>query len=103
MFWCVLGMPVFKSSRKVQTFGSSLAMTLPAMFVKANEIEKGSVLKAHYGLDGVLVASWVDNPEELMKCLMEIMEELGENIRNSEEKTQQVRSASGDTRQVKTR
>jgi len=34
------------------------------MFVKANEIEKGSVLKVHYGLNGVLVASWVDKPEE---------------------------------------
>ena len=103
MFWCVLGMPVFKSSRKVQTFGSSLAMTLPAMFVKANEIEKGSVLKVHYGLDGVLVASWVDEPEELMKCLVEIMEKLGEDVRDSEELTQEVRLASGDTRQVKTR
>ena len=103
MFWCVLGMPVFKSSRKVQTFGSSLAMTLPAMFVKANEIEKGSVLKVHYGLDGVLVASWVDKPEELMKCLVEIMEKLGEDVRDSEELTQEVRLASGDTRQVKTR
>ena len=103
MFWCVLGMPVFKSSRKVQTFGSSLAMTLPAMFVKANEIEKGSVLKVHYGLDGVLVVSWVDEPEELMKCLVEIMEKLGEDVRDSEELTQEVRLASGDTRQVKTR
>ena len=73
-------MPVFKSSRKVQTFGSSLAMTLPAMFVKANEIEKGSVLKVHYGLDGVLVASWVDGPEALVKCLLEIMEKLDENV-----------------------
>ena len=74
-------MPVFKSSRKVQTFGSSLAMTLPAMFVKANEIEKGSVLSVHYGLGGVLVASWVDKPEELMRCLMEIMEKLDETVR----------------------
>jgi len=88
MFWCVLGMPVFKSSRKVQTSGSSLAMTLPAMFVKANEIEKGSVLKVHYGLDGVLVASWVDKPEELMKCLVEIMEKLDENVRKGKELTQ---------------
>ena len=73
-------MPVFKSSRKVQVFGSSLAMTLPAMFVKANEIEKGSVLKVHYGLNGVLVASWVDEPEALVKCLLEIMEKLDENV-----------------------
>jgi len=73
------------------------------MFVKANEIEKGSVLKVHYGLDGVLVASWVDKPEELMKCLVEIMEKLGEDVRDSEDLTQEVRLAGGDTRQVKTR
>ncbi len=88
MFWCVSSMPVFTSSRKVQTFGSSLAMTLPAMFVKANEIEKGSVLKVHYGLDGVLIASWLDNPEELMKCLMEIIEKLDDVGRKDKEKTQ---------------
>ena len=35
-------MPVFESERKVQAFGSSLAFTLPALFVKANEIKKGS-------------------------------------------------------------
>ena len=86
-------MPVFKSSRKVQTFGSSLAMTLPAMFVKANEIEKGSVMKVHYGLDGVLVASWVDRPEELMRSLVKIMEKLDENVQKSKEKTNEVRSA----------
>ena len=80
-------MPVFESSRKVQTFGSSLAMTLPAMFVKANEIEKGSVTNVLYGLDGVLVASWVDKPEELMKCLVEIMERLDETIRKGTEDT----------------
>jgi len=49
--------PVFESSRKVQIFGSSLAMTLPAMFVKACEIRKGSRLNVFYGLDGVLVLS----------------------------------------------
>ena len=70
-------MPVFKSSRKVQTFGSSLAMTLPAMFVKANEIEKGSVLKVHYNLNGVLVISNCDDPDNTRKCLIEIEKHLG--------------------------
>ena len=69
-------MPVFKSSRKVQTFGSSLAMTLPAMFVKANEIEKGSVLKVHYNLNGVLVISTCDDPDNTRKCLIEIEKQL---------------------------
>ena len=76
----LLFMPVFESSRKVQVFGSSLAMTLPAMFVKANEVEKGSVLSVLYGLDGVLVASWVETPEALRERLVEIIEKLDQNI-----------------------
>ena len=77
-------MPVFESSRKVQVFGSSLAMTLPALFVKANEVEKGSVTKVYYGLDGVLVASLVDEPEVLRERLMEIMEKLEDKVRKKE-------------------
>ena len=69
-------MPVFKSSRKVQTFGSSLAMTLPAMFVKANEIEKGSVVEVHYNLNGVLVISNCDDLNNTRKCLKEIEKQL---------------------------
>ena len=89
-------MPVFESSRKVQAFGSSLAMTLPAMFVKANEVEKGSVLRVYYGLDGVLVASWVDGPEALRERLVEIMEKLDENVKKEKERTRDVRSAVDD-------
>ena len=88
-----LFMPVFESSRKVQAFGSSLAMTLPALFVKANEVEKGSVLRVYYGLDGVLVASWVDGPEALRERLVEIMEKLDENVKKEKERTRDVRSA----------
>ena len=81
-------MPVFKSSRKVQAFGSSLAMTLPALFVKANEVEKGSMTNVYYGLEGVLVTSTVDEPEVIRKCLEEIMEKLEENkkVKKVEEK-----------------
>ncbi len=91
-----LFMPVFESYRKVQAFGSSLAMTLPAMFVKANEVEKGSVLRVYYGLDGVLVASWVDGPEALRERLVEIMEKLDENVKKEKERTRDVRSAVDD-------
>jgi antitoxin component of MazEF toxin-antitoxin module len=73
-------MPVFECFRKVQLFGSSLAMTLPAMFVKANEVEKGAVGKVYYGLDGVLVVSLVDEPR-VMEYLMEIVEKLSEKNR----------------------
>ena len=41
-------MPVFITTRKVQSFGSSLALTLPAMFIKACEIEKGSIINILY-------------------------------------------------------
>ena len=75
-------MPVFETSRKVQVFGSSLAMTLPAFFVKANEVKKGSVVNVFFSLDGVLVASWVDEPEVLMERLRKILEKLDENVNN---------------------
>ena len=69
-------MPVFESTRKVQTFGTSLAVTLPAMFVKANEIEKGSFMKVLYGLEGVLVASKIEDNRALKKCLLQILDNL---------------------------
>ena len=76
-------MPVFESSRKVQVFGSSLAMTLPALFVKANEIEKGSVMNVLFGLDGVLVLFNCEDPETLRKCLIDILEKLEEKVKLS--------------------
>jgi len=75
-------MPVFESSRKVQVFGSSLALTLPAFFVKANEVEKGSIMKVLYGLDRVLVVSTEGDPEVIMKCLITIMDKLEDRIKN---------------------
>ena len=38
-------MRMYESSRKVQVFDSSLALPLPAFFVKANEIEKCSMMR----------------------------------------------------------
>ncbi len=73
-------MPVFKSSRKVQKSGSSLAMTLPAMFVKANEIEKGSLINVYFDLNGVLVMSNCDDPMNTRKCLIEIAKKLEEKV-----------------------
>ena len=74
-------MPLFESSRKVQVFGSSLAMTLPALFVKANEIEKGSILDVLYGLDGVLVLFNCEDPEKLRGCLVDILTMLEEKVK----------------------
>ena len=71
-------MPMFETSRKVQLFGSSLAITLPALFVKANEVEKGSVGKVYFGLDGILVVSVVED-SKVRASLMKIIEKLDEN------------------------
>ena len=75
-------MPVFESSRKVQVLGSSLAMTLPAMFVKVSEIEKGSVINVLYGLDGVLVLSRCEDVESIRECLIEIIEKIEEKLKS---------------------
>lgn len=80
MSGCVVGrgwlcMPVFESSRKVQVSGSSLAMTLPSLFVKVNEIEKGTVVNVLYGLDGVLVLSRCEG-RQTIEGLMKILEKI---------------------------
>ena len=80
-------MPVFESSRKVQVSGSSLAMTLPFLFVKANEIEKGTVVNVLYGLDGVLVLSRCEGrktTEGLMKILEKIEEKMDSEVMDLE-------------------
>ena len=89
-------MPIFESSRKVQTFGSSLAMTLPAMFVKANEIEKGSVVNVLYGLEGVLIVCSVDDPEAVREYLNGIMDKLEEKVnRKKADETEPTPSTRG--------
>jgi antitoxin component of MazEF toxin-antitoxin module len=69
-------MPIFKSRRKVQEFGSSLAITLPAFFVKANEIEKGKIANTVFGFNGILIASWNTNLNDLKDCLSKMLQEL---------------------------
>lgn len=76
-------MPVFESSRKVQVSGSSLAITLPAMFVKANEVEKGSVVNVLYDIDGVLIISHFEG-HETIKGLMKILEKLEEKVKEQD-------------------
>ena len=71
-------MPVFECSRKVQRFGSSMAMTLPSIFVKVNEVKKGSVCNVYYGFEGVLVISVMNEPETLREGLMEIIDKIDE-------------------------
>lgn len=78
-------MPVFESSRKVQVFGSSLALTLPAMFVKVNEIEKGSKMNVFYGLDGVLIITNINNKKALKESLINIMKIMREKTSKNED------------------
>jgi len=73
-------MPVFESSRKVQVLGSSLALTIPALFVKANEVEKGQEVSVFFGLDGVLVLSSVEDYEAIRERLLSIIEGLEKKI-----------------------
>ena len=74
-------MPVFESSRKVLVSGSSLALTLPVMFVKASEIEKGSVLSVLYDLDGVLIV-FQNKDHQTIEGLMKILAKLEEKVKS---------------------
>jgi antitoxin component of MazEF toxin-antitoxin module len=72
----MIKMPVFECERKVQVLGSSLAMTLPAFFVKANEIQKGNIMKVMYGLKGFLIVCNDDESEDIKETLKMVMEQL---------------------------
>jgi len=80
-------MPVFESKRKVQATGSSLSITLPAFFVKVNEVKKGSLLKVFYNLDGVMIVSCGDDSEATLEHLTSIQNMLDEkvNMRRTED------------------
>jgi antitoxin component of MazEF toxin-antitoxin module len=67
---------IFKTNRKVQVFGSSLAVTLPALFVKVRDIGKGSNLEIIYGLNGALVISDKVEPDVLRAWLRFILQKL---------------------------
>ena len=84
-------MPVFETSRKVQVFGSSLATTLPALFVKANEVEKGEKLSVFYNLDGVLVISTFEDADVLSERLKNIIELLEKkDVKNMVQKIEEL-------------
>ena len=75
-----LFMPLFESKRKAQVFGSSLALTLPSLFAKVHEIEKGSKMKVFFGLDGILVVSCVDDKEVVIESLVKLLDLLDESV-----------------------
>ena len=69
-------LPIFKSKRKIQGLGSSLAITLPSFFVKANEVEKGLELKVHYNLKGLFIVSKNNDSLSLTNSLKDIRRKL---------------------------
>ena len=69
-------MPLFESNRKTQSFGSSLAITLPALFAKVHELEKGSKVRLFFDLGGVLVVSCVNDESVVVERLMKLIERL---------------------------
>ena len=73
-------MPLFKTSRKIQMFGDSLALTIPSMFVKINDIEKGKKMRIFYDLEGTLIIANCLNEEELKTCILKFLNTLEENI-----------------------
>lgn len=64
-------MVVFKCSRKVQKFGSSMAITIPALFVKINKIKKGSNVEIHYNTNGIMIIC-IQNSQENKNLLTQL-------------------------------
>jgi len=60
--------------------GSSLAMTIPALFVKANEVEKGQEVSVIFGFDGILVLSKFADHEAIRGPLLSILESIEERV-----------------------
>jgi antitoxin component of MazEF toxin-antitoxin module len=73
-------MSLFKTSRKVQMFGDSLALTIPSMFVKVCEIEKGNKIRIFYDLEGTLILTKSGNEEELKISLTKFLAKIEKNI-----------------------
>ncbi len=69
-------MPVFESKRKVQETGSSLAITLPVLYVRASDVKKGSKLKVVYDFYGVLIVSNDHDPGNMVKLVSGIVDEV---------------------------
>lgn len=68
--------PIFESTRTVQRSGGSLVITLPSLFVKADEIKLGDKLKAlHTIRNGILIVSETDT-NDLVEKLEGIIEKL---------------------------
>lgn len=72
----MINVSVFKTFRKVQKFGDSLALTIPSTFVKVNELTKGTKVKIMYDLEGTLVLIKCENKDDFIKCLRKFIEKI---------------------------
>ena len=54
-------MPFIKSRRKVHSLGDSLALTLPAIYTKMNNIKKGETLDIYYYIDDIIIINKKNN------------------------------------------
>ncbi len=68
-------MPIFKSKRKVQSLGDSLAMTLPSLYTKINQINKGENLNIYYFTEDLLIVSNLDE-SKLEDSISEFLKKL---------------------------
>ena len=71
-------MPIIKSRRKVQSLGDSLAMTLPSLYTKINQINKGENLNTYYFTEDLLIVSNLDEGK-LENSILEFLKNLEKN------------------------
>ena len=68
-------MPIIKTKRKVLSLGDSLAMTLPSIYIRLNNINKGETLDAYYFIDDFIIIC-NKGKKQLKKGLEEFIKEL---------------------------
>jgi len=72
-------MVLYNSSRKIQEFGSSYALTIPSLFIKVRDLKKGNKLRVLCCLEGVLIVSDIDNLKDINKVLKKMINNIEEN------------------------
>lgn len=68
-------MPFIKSKRKVHSLGDSLAMTLPSIYTKMNNIKKGETLEIYYHIEDILLVTNKDQ-EKVINSITKFLSEL---------------------------
>ena len=66
-------MAVYYSCRKIQEFGTSLALTIPSLFAKVRSVRKGEKVHVIYCLDGVVIVSDIKDVNKLISTLQNMI------------------------------